>query len=104
MGGDIGCNGGSGTFSFYVSEVGRYSLRRPFLVLNNEAFGKIFSEKINTRFIKSVEMVNNKYFIITSSEYAKNDSNSFPSRNYKYHLKRKNGFGDWKLVKKDLIE
>lgn len=34
-GGDKGCNGGSGTSSFFVSEVGRYSSSRPLLVLGD---------------------------------------------------------------------
>ena len=37
--GDKGCQGGSGTMSFYISEVTRYSNSRPFLVMSDDAFG-----------------------------------------------------------------
>ena len=55
--GDIGCNGGSATPSFMISEVGRFTESRPFLVLNNDAFGEDFSKNINSRFIEKLQKI-----------------------------------------------
>lgn len=99
--GDIGCYGGSGTHSYFISEVSRYASDRPFLVKNNKAFGKSFYEQINPRFIESVRQVNPKHFVIVSSKHAKDDANNFPSLKYQYALQRQDLF--WKITSKKLL-
>jgi len=100
--GDMGCYGGSGTDSFFVSEISRYTSNRPFLVQNNKAFGKSFNEQINPRFIESVRQVNPNHFVIVSSKHAKNDANNFPSLKYQYVLQRQDLF--WQITSKKLLK
>lgn len=101
-GGDVGCNGGSGTHSYYISEVGRYSDSRPFLVLNDNAFGELFSLGINSRFIESVKMVGSRHFVVVSSEFSEGDANNFPSLKYQYALKYQGA--EWKVTDKKLLK
>ena len=84
--GDIGCNGGSGTHSYIVSEVGRYSDSRPLLVRNDNAFGDEVAKKINFRFIKKIQQISPTKFFITSSEHLDKDANNFPSQSYRYQV------------------
>ena len=99
--GDIGCNGGSGTHSYIVSEIGRYSESRPFLVLNENAFGDAVLQKINFRFIKKLQQVSPSKFFITSSEHQDQDTNNFPSNIYRYQvelIKHK-----WEVTSKEFL-
>ena len=84
--GDIGCNAGSATHSYIVSEVGRYSDARPLLVLNENAFGDAVTKKINFRFIKKIQQVSPTKFFITSAEHQDKDANNFPSQSYRYQV------------------
>lgn len=95
-GGDMGCNRGSGTSSYFVSEVGRYSDSRPFLVRTNHAFGDVLGETINPRFIEKLEGERGGRFVIVSSEHAENDPNNFPSNRYRYTLEMKEG--QWQVT------
>lgn len=99
--GDIGCAGGSGTNSFAVSELSRFSKTRPFLVKNNNAFGEEFSKLVNLRFIEKIQQINNKKFVVTSSEYEKKDANNFPSNKYQYTVEQVNF--KWKVTNKKYI-
>ena len=99
-GGDKGCNGGSGTSSFFVSEVGRYSSSRPLLVLGDEAFGKGF-DAINPRFIQSIRQNSPSSFTVVSLEHAERDGNNFPSKKYQYELRQQKG--SWVMTKRSHI-
>ena len=99
--GDMGCNGGSGTHSFIISEVGRFTESRPFLVLNNDAFGEDFSKNINSRFIEKLQKINNDKFLVVSSEHGENDANNFPSRKYQYTVDRIKF--QWKVTSKKYL-
>ncbi len=102
--GDIGCAGGSGTSSFYISEVGRDTETRPFLVKELNAFGDEFEKEVNSRFIEDVIMISSNHFSVISSEFSENDSNNFPSLKFRYELKRANGWGsNWKVTNKERI-
>lgn len=99
--GDIGCNGGSGTHSYIVSEIGRYSESRPLLVLNENAFGDTVLQKINFRFIKKIQQISPSKFFITSLEHQNQDTNNFPSQIYRYQvelIKHK-----WKVTSKEYL-
>lgn len=99
--GDIGCNGGSATHGYIVSEIGRYSESRPLLVLNENAFGDEILQKINFRFIKKIQQISPSKFFITSSEHQDQDANNFPSQIYRYQvelIKHK-----WKVTAKEYL-
>lgn len=99
--GDVGCNGGTGTHSFIISEVSRYSNSRPILVQNNDAFGEDVSKNINQRFIEKIQQINRNKFIIMSSDFADDDSNNFPSKKYQYTVDLINY--KWKVTNKKYI-
>ncbi len=102
--GDIGCAGGSGTSSFYISEVGRDTETRPFLVKELNAFGSEFAKEVNSRFIEDVIKISSNHFSVISSEFSENDSNNFPSQKFRYELKRTDEWGsDWKVTSKEKI-
>lgn len=106
-GGDKGCNGGSGTMSFFMSEVAKYSDSRPFVVMNDDAFGDDID--INFRFIESVKQIKNDQFEIVSWNYAddkyggKDGGNNFPANKFKYILANVKGEG-WKITKQVLLK
>ncbi|WP_429047597.1 hypothetical protein [Aeromonas hydrophila] len=102
--GDMGCPGGSGTYSYFVSEVSRYSKSRPFLVQNNEAFGEGVAREVNPRFIETLKKIDANKFTLISSEFAENDSNNFPSIKYEYIIQRKGQWAPWIVAKKNLIQ
>jgi len=97
-GGDIGCNGGSGTWSSIISEVGRVSASRPFLVQNDDALGTDIYEKINLRFIESVKQISPQNFEIISWNYAddkyggKDVGNNLPANKFKYNVKKDDNY------------
>lgn len=99
--GDKGCRGGSSTTSFYISEIHRDNSNRPFLVINDNAFGKHFSE-INTRFIESVKQLNSNNFRIIVLQYAKGDANCCPSLKYQYTVSKK--YGEWIVSEGKLLK
>lgn len=108
-GGDIGCNGGSGTWSSIISEVGRVSASRAFLVQNDDALGTDIYEKINLRFIESVKQISPQNFEIISWNYAddkyggKDGGNNFPANKFKYIVKKDDNY-QWKVVSQTLIK
>lgn len=111
-GGDVGCNGGSGTYSTYLTSFSRFSDTRPFLLnqMNilddvNDIDGADY--QINGRFIEDVKYVNG-VFIITASDYSNDGDdggNNFPANRYKYTLAYDNSPDNykWKLVNKEFI-
>ena len=101
-GGDLGCNGGSGTYAHYVSEVYRYHFDRSFAVMDYNVFDDIAPDRINPRFIESVKMLNPNRFTIVSSEFAKGDANNFPSINYRYSIIRLKG-RRWKIIDRERV-
>lgn len=114
--GDIGCNGGTGTHSYYISEVSRFSKNRPLLVTTNDAFGdnneKVWNSdksSINYRFIKSVKQISSNEFEVVSYAYADekfggvDGGNMGPANKFRYSV---NLVGDegWKITKQVLLE
>lgn len=100
--GDVGCNRGSGTTSFMVSDVTSLGGSRPLLVSEADAFNKVFSEMINSRFIESMKKVGDEKFLIVSSEFDKNDvSNNFPSNKYAYTVERLKN--EWKVTSRKFL-
>jgi len=87
--GDMECAGGSGTNSSYINKVYRDGSSKPFLVINDDAFGKGFA-KINTRFIESIKQLGTGHFEVVASKYAKGDANCCPSLKYQYTILKKN--------------
>lgn len=88
-GGDEGCAGGSGTYSYYVTPVSRMSDTRPFLV-NTSNYNIVTAlyenqQTINPRFIESVAVKNN-VVEVTSSDYDNDDCNNCASLRYKYKI------------------
>lgn len=107
-GGDWGCNGGSGTYSNFLTSFTRFSETRPFLMEQMDILEDINSEKyqINTRFIEDVEFYNG-VLLITSSDYSDNDTdggNNFPRYQYRYTLAYDTDDYKWTLVNKKLIK
>lgn len=102
--GDMGCPGGSGTYSYYISEVSRQSDSRPFLVQNDDAFGDDVAKTVNSRFIENLKRIDSNKFTIVSSEFAENDSNNFPSIKYEYTIQRKGQWSPWMVTTKKLIQ
>lgn len=117
--GDKGCQGGSGTMSFFVSEVARYSNSRPFLVISDDAFGdnneKVWSgadtskATINYRFIDSVKQITPNKFEIVAGAYAdetyggKDGGNNFPANTIKYTLQNVQSEG-WQITNQTLLK
>ena len=114
--GDIGCNGGTGTHSYYVSEVSRFSPNRPLLVTtndafgdNNEAFWNTDKASINYRFIQSMKQVSPSEFEIVSYDYADDkfggvdQGNMGPANKFSYTVSLVENEG-WKITKQVLLE
>lgn len=100
--GDLGCNGGSGTTSFMVSDVTSLGGSRPLLVSEPDVFNKVFSEKINSRFIESMKKVGEYKFLIVSSEFDKSDESlNFPSNKYAYTVEL--GKNEWKVTSRKFL-
>ena len=106
-GGDKGCNGGSGTMSFFMSEVSKWSDSRPFLVQNDAAFGEDIG--INFRFIDSVKQISKDHFEIVAGSYAdekyggKDQGNNFPANTFRYSVKHVMGEG-WNVTNQVLLK
>lgn len=100
-GGDVGCMGGSGTYSYSLTEFQRMSDTRPFTVLNTDLLEELYElSEINTRFIQDVSYNDRtKSLEIVSYAFAPNDSNSSPSYKYRYNFKKSDNDA-WSLSKK----
>lgn len=107
-GGDVGCAGGSGTYSNYLTSFSRYTETRPFLVEQQDILEDVNKDKyqINTRFIQDVEFYNG-VLLVTSSDYSDDNTdggNNFPRYQYRYTLVFDHDNYKWKLANKELIE
>lgn len=107
-GGDWGCNGGSGTYSNYLTSFSRFSETRPFLMEQMDILEDINAEsyQINTRFIDNVEFYNG-VLLVTSSDYSDDNTdggNNFPRYQYRYTLVYDTDDYKWSLVNKKLIK
>ncbi|MCV2218176.1 hypothetical protein [Thauera sp. Sel9] len=100
-GGDMGCNRGAGTSSWFVSEVGRHSDSRPFMVRTNHVFGEQFASEVNPRFIRELKKTGDRQFVVISSEHAESDANNFPSKRYRYTLEMRQGV--WQVVDRKFL-
>lgn len=111
-GGDVGCNGGSGTSSYYLTSFSRFSETRPFLLnqMNilddvNDIDGGEY--QINDRFIEDAKYDNGVFTIIASdySNMGDDGGNNFPANRYQYTLSYddSNDNYKWKLVNKKFI-
>ncbi|MBV6549945.1 hypothetical protein KTN00_02720 [Acinetobacter soli] len=107
-GGDMGCAGGSGTGSNFVTEVARYGGDwKPYTIQTDYAFGE--NLKINYRFIESIKKINKNKFEVVSWDYADDKyggadgGNNFPANKFKYTLER-NNFEPWRVTNQTLLE
>lgn len=107
-GGDWGCNGGSGTYSSFLTSFNRFSETRPFLVEKMDILEDVNEDtyQINTRFIEDVKFLNG-VFLITSSDYSDNNTdggNNFPRYKYLYTVVYNDSSDTWKLANKKLLK
>jgi hypothetical protein len=102
--GDMGCmNGGAGTDSFYISEIHRDDSSKPFIVMNDEAFGKNFSE-IGARFIDNIQQINAEHFLVVASSYGDDDPLCCPSLKYQYALSKSKKSIEWTITSKKQLK
>jgi len=111
--GDVGCQGGSGTNSSYLSEVSRFSDTRPFLVTAQDVLGDKIqggeAGQINMRFTESIKKLANGNLEIISWNYAdkkfggKDGGNNFPANKFKYTLAFDSKSNQWKVVNQILL-
>ena len=111
--GNVGCDDGNASESFYITEVYRGSGNRPFTVYaafiesSIYAFGDDIG--INYRFIQDVKKINSKQFEIVSWKHAddkwggKDGGSNFPANKFKYTLE-KVGYKGWKITNQVLLE
>jgi hypothetical protein len=111
--GDVGCAGGSGTYSSYLSEVSRISDTRPFLVMAQDVLGDNIqgtkAGQINTRFTKSIKKLTNGNLEIISWNYADKkfggrDMGNQPVNKFKYTLAFDQKNDKWNVVNQILLE
>lgn len=114
--GDVGCEGGTATHSYYISEVSNFSPSRPLLVKSNDAFGDNNEEHLNSnkasinyRFIQSIKQIDPYEFEIISYAYAdekyggKDAGNMGPANKFQYNMVFFEDEG-WKITKQVLLE
>lgn len=95
--GDVGCNGGSGTFSYQLSEVSQYLGASPLLVHNVSILDDL---NINARFIESVKQISKDEFEIIAGEMS--DMGNYADYKFKYTLERKEGL--WEITNKKPLQ
>ena len=107
-GGDMGCAGGSGTMSSYVTEVARYGGDwKPYTIQSDYAFGKDID--LNYKYIESIKKINGSSFEVISWNYADekfggaDGGSNFPANKFKYTLE-KNKYEPWRITRKVLLE
>ena len=107
-GGDLGCQGGSGTLSSYVTEVAKYGGNwKPYTIKTDYAFGQ--DTDLDYRYIESVKKISPFEFEVISwanadSKYGGVDGGSnFPANKFRYTLKRER-FEPWKVTHQALLE
>lgn len=95
--GDVGCAGGSGTFTHQLSEVGNQLGVSPLLVQNLSILDGL---DMNARFIESVKQINKDEFEIIAEEMG--DFGNYARYKFKYKVKRIDD--SWKITKKTLLK
>lgn len=100
-GGDVGCNGGSGTYGYSLTEFQRVSDSRPFTVSNPDLLEELYEiSEVNTRFIQDISYNDRtKTLEVISYAFAAKDGNCCPSLKYRYNFKNSDS-GKWTLSKK----
>lgn len=106
--GDMGCLGGSGTISSFVTEVARHGGDwKPYTIQTDFAFGQ--NVDINYGYIESIKKINaNKFEVISwdhaDSKYGGVDGGSnFPANKFKYTVERE-GYSGWRVTHQTLLE
>lgn len=105
--GDMGCAGGSGTMSSFVSEVAKHGNWKPFTVQNNYAFGDDVG--INYGYIESIKKINATTFEVVSWDYADgkyggvDGGSNFPANKFRYTLESEK-FKPWRVTHQALLE
>jgi hypothetical protein len=98
--GDIGCDGGSGTHTDNVALV-RMGSFDSYYVDPTRSSPRIDLE-FNTRFLERLVGNTENTIVVDAMEFAKGDSNNFPSLLFRYTL-RVDAKGNWKLLDKKLL-
>lgn len=106
--GDMGCSGGSGAMSSFVTEVAKHGGDwMPYTIQTDFAFGQDVG--INYGYIESIKKITaNKFEVISwdhaDSKYGGVDGGSnFPANKFKYTLERER-FEPWKVTHQALLE
>lgn len=104
---DMGCGGGSGSMSGFVTEVSKYGDWKPLVIQDNYAFGKDVG--INYVFMESIKKITPLKFEIIAWDYAdekyggKDQGMNFPANKFRYTLEREQ-FEPWKITNQALLE
>ena len=102
-GGDQGCMGGSGTSYSVLTEVTKWTARRPYVVINDYPFGEDVDKHINYRFISEFKQLGANLFKITSGKFAEDDPNAGPSLQDSILIENQKGIG-WKVISSHVSE
>lgn len=102
-GGEWGCEGGTGSYSYFLTELSRCCSEHPFLVYDSNILDQINSDgmRIDGRFIEQVEFVDDSVLITASGEG--DDGGQHPKNRYQYTLIHEPNDGIWELVDEKLI-
>jgi hypothetical protein len=107
-GGDMGCAGGSGTLSGYVTEVAKYGGDwKPYTIQSDYAFGQNIG--LNYKYIESIKKIDSNTFEVISWDYAdskyggEDGGSNFPANKFRYKLERER-FEPWKITHQSLLE
>lgn len=107
-GGDMGCSGGSGTLSGYVTEVAKYGGDwKPYTIQSDYAFGQNIG--LNYKYIESISKIDSNTFEVVSWDYAdskyggEDGGGNFPANKFRYKLEREK-FKPWKITHQSLLE
>ncbi len=105
-GGDWGCEGGTGTYSYFLTELSRCCNSHPFLVCTQDILADVNSEEmhINGRFIEQVEFANGA-LVITASDFSQSgdDLNHFPQDRYRYTVAYDEDEQVWRSANKHFL-
>lgn len=106
--GDLGCSGGSGGMSSFITEIARYGGDwKPYTVQDDYAFGE--NVGFNYRFIESIKKINTNKFEVVGWDYAdskyggEDGGSNFPANKFKYTVERER-FDPWKITHQALLE
>gem|GEM_PF-3120641 len=99
--GDMGCAGGTGTVKFNLVNV-KTDEKGVFYVDTRASEPAIGIDGINPRFVQRVVGASLDTLTIEGLDFEAGDANDFPTKTYRYTLKR-DSTGNWKVTaKKDL--